>query len=172
RSTRWYPCLDVSLSPLFPPGGTDPLAARPMPSCPRPGAWEVRRWNRPRRCAAGTGEGEDPMGGAIVGADGIARCPWAAGSPALAEYHDTERGLPGRIRRGVFELLCLVAFQVGLSCLPVLGSRAPLRVDFTDHDPTAVTNLTDPRLEQTLTDARLIRHCAQVFVCRTNAPAV
>src|SRR5699024_6940620 len=127
RTARRAPRPDRSASPLCPPGRPDPLAARPLPAGPRPGAWEVRRWSRPRRCAACTGEGEDPMGGAIVGADGIARCPWATGSPALAEYHDTEWGLPVRSERGLFERLCLKAFQAGLSWSTVLGKRPALR---------------------------------------------
>lgn len=112
------------------------------------------------------------MGGAIVGADGIARCPWATGSPALAEYHDTEWGLPVRSERGLFERLCLEAFQAGLSWSTVLGKRAALREAFADFDPDAVADLTDARLEQILTDARLIRNRAKVFACRTNARAV
>lgn len=112
------------------------------------------------------------MGAVIVGADGIARCPWATGSPALAEYHDTEWGLPVRTERGLYERICLEAFQAGLSWSTVLGKRAALREAFAGFDPDAVADFTDEKLEEILTDARLIRNRAKVFACRTNARAV
>ena len=31
--------------------------------------------------------------GAVVGEDGIARCPWGAGDPVNTAYHDTEWGM-------------------------------------------------------------------------------
>jgi DNA-3-methyladenine glycosylase I len=36
---------------------------------------------------------ETPGAGPVVGADGIARCPWGAGDPVNLAYHDTEWGL-------------------------------------------------------------------------------
>lgn len=112
------------------------------------------------------------MGAAMVGADGLARCPWATGSPALTAYHDTEWGLPVRTERGLYERLCLEAFQAGLSWSTVLDKREALREAFAGFDPDAVADFTDTRLEHLLTDSRLIRNRAKVFACRTNARAV
>jgi DNA-3-methyladenine glycosylase I len=33
---------------------------------------------------------------AVIGEDGLGRCPWAVGHPANLHYHDTEWGMPVR----------------------------------------------------------------------------
>ena len=52
--------------------------------------------------------------GLVVGDDGLARPAWATSDPLLREYYDTERGMPVRDERRVFERLSLEAFQSGL----------------------------------------------------------
>lgn len=51
----------------------------------------------------------------VVGDDGLARPAWAAYDPLLREYYDTEWGMPVRDERGLYERICLEAFQSGLS---------------------------------------------------------
>ena len=51
----------------------------------------------------------------MVGADGIARCPWGAGDPVNLAYHDTEWGLRVDGEAAHLERLTLEAFQSGLS---------------------------------------------------------
>lgn len=40
--------------------------------------------------------------GAVVGADGVARCAWAASSPDYVAYHDEEWGRPVHGERALF----------------------------------------------------------------------
>src|SRR5215207_564380 len=43
---------------------------------------------------------ESQSPGAVVGEDGLARCPWAVSHPLNLRYHDTEWGMPVRDERG------------------------------------------------------------------------
>ena len=47
---------------------------------------------------------------AIVGDDGLGRCPWGANDPLLRDYHDTEWGVPVAGEQAYFERLSLEAF--------------------------------------------------------------
>lgn len=115
----------------------------------------------------------DPTaGGAVIGADGLGRCPWALSDPQMTAYHDTEWGVPVRTEHGLFERLCLEAFQAGLSWSTVLRKRDALRGVFHDFDPDAVAAMTDDELDVVLTDRSVIRNRAKVYACRDNARAV
>src|SRR5688500_1076248 len=72
--------------------------------------------------------------GPVIGEDGLARCPWADGDPAMRAYHDEEWGLPVRGERGLFERLTLEAFQSGLSWRTILNKRPGFRAAFRDFD--------------------------------------
>lgn len=64
-----------------------------------------------------------PEDGPVAGADGVARCPWAYGTDALIEYHDTEWGKPLHGERELFERIVLEGFQAGLSWRTILTKR-------------------------------------------------
>jgi DNA-3-methyladenine glycosylase I len=107
----------------------------------------------------------------VVGADGLARPPWAATDPLLREYYDTEWGLPVRDEHGVFERLSLEAFQSGLSWRTVLAKRPAFRHAFADFDPEAVAGFDETDIERLLADAGIIRNRAKILATIGNARA-
>jgi DNA-3-methyladenine glycosylase I len=109
--------------------------------------------------------------GAIVGEDGIARCPWAASHPINRHYHDTEWGLPVRGERGIYERIMLEAFQSGLSWLTILRKREAFREAFAGFDPDTVAAFDDADVERLMRDAGIVRNRAKIEAARTNARA-
>ena len=77
-------------------------------------------------------------GGAVPGADGRLRCPWANTTEDYAVYHDLEWGRPVRGERALFERVTLEAFQSGLSWLTILRKRDAFREVFAGFDPAVV----------------------------------
>jgi DNA-3-methyladenine glycosylase I len=115
--------------------------------------------------------GDAPSRGVVVGADGLARCPWAATHPVNRDYHDTEWGLPVRGERGLYERITLEAFQSGLSWLTILTKRPAFRAAFAGFDPDAVARFGDRDLERLMADAAIVRNRAKIEAARTNARA-
>jgi DNA-3-methyladenine glycosylase I len=99
------------------------------------------------------------------------RCSWAEGSKEMAEYHDTEWGVPLRDDRGLFEFLCLEGAQAGLSWNTILQKRAGYRELFHNFEIEKVSAMTDQELEQILLDKRVVRNKLKVFGVRKNALA-
>ena len=117
------------------------------------------------------GDVSDVSAGVVLGADGLARTPWAYGDPLLLAYYDTEWGLPVHDERGLFERISLEAFQAGLSWLVVLRKRDALRAAFRGFDPDAVAAMTDADLEALMGDASIVRNRAKIAATRANARA-
>ena len=109
--------------------------------------------------------------GIIVGDDGLARPVWASVDPLLRDYYDTEWGMPVRDERGMFERLCLEAFQSGLSWATILRKRPAFREAFAGFDPAAVAEFGDPDVERLMADAGIVRNRAKVLATITNARA-
>jgi DNA-3-methyladenine glycosylase I len=109
--------------------------------------------------------------GAVVGEDGVARCPWAAKPGTMRDYHDTEWGVPVRDEQGLFERLCLEGFQAGLSWSTILNKRDRFREVFHGFDVDRVAAMTDADLERLLTDPGIVRNRAKVLATRKNARA-
>ncbi len=101
----------------------------------------------------------------------LARCPWAEGSAAEADYHDHEWGVPVRDDRTLFEFLTLEGAQAGLSWRTVLLKRDHYRRVFLDYDLDRLVRLTDDDLEQRLLDAGIVRNRLKVWSVRSNARA-
>ena len=108
---------------------------------------------------------------AVVGDDGVARCPWATGHPLNLDYHDTEWGLPVHGERLLFERISLEAFQSGLSWLTILAKRPAFRTAFADFDPDAVAGFTDADVERLMADSAIVRNRAKIEATRKNALA-
>ena len=108
----------------------------------------------------------------VIGADGLARCPWGADPADYRDYHDTEWGRPVRGDRALFERLCLEAFQSGLSWLTILRKRAAFREVFAGFDPAAVAALTSSDVERLMTDARIVRNRRKIEATVVNARAL
>ena len=111
-------------------------------------------------------------GQVIVGDDGLARCPWAATSPMLSDYHDHEWGRVVRGEQALFERISLEGFQAGLSWAIVLAKREAFRDAFAGFDPDVVAAFTDADLEALLRRGDIIRNRAKIHAARTNASAV
>jgi DNA-3-methyladenine glycosylase I len=109
--------------------------------------------------------------GAVVGEDGVARCPWASRPGTMRDYHDTEWGVPVRGERGLFERLSLEGFQAGLSWSTILNKRDRFREVFHGFDVDRVAAMTDDDLEQLMSDTGIVRNRAKIFVTRRNAQA-
>ena len=78
------------------------------------------------------------MSAPVIGDDGLARCPWAAGDPVNRAYHDTEWGQRVSGEAAHLERLTLEAFQSGLSWLTILNKREAFREVFAGFDPDVV----------------------------------
>lgn len=114
-----------------------------------------------------------PEGGRLAepGPDGRLRCPWALGSPDYLDYHDDEWGRPVHDDQGIFERLCLEAFQSGLSWLTILRKRANFRAAFCGFDITAVAAFGPADVARLLGDAGIVRNRAKIDAAIRNAQA-
>jgi DNA-3-methyladenine glycosylase I len=98
------------------------------------------------------------------------RC-FGEGDPLYSDYHDREWGRPVVDEQGLFERLCLEAFQSGLSWAIVLKKRVSIRSAFQDFDPDVVAGFGDAEIEQLLGDPGVIRNRAKIESAIANARA-
>ena len=113
----------------------------------------------------------DRATGAAAGPDGQLRCPWALGTADLLAYHDAEWGRPVRDDRGLFEKLCLEAFQSGLSWLTILRKRENFRAAFAGFEMARVAAFGPGDVDRLLADAGIIRNRAKIEAAIANAGA-
>jgi DNA-3-methyladenine glycosylase I len=99
------------------------------------------------------------------------RCGWAVGEE-LAAYHDEEWGRPVTDERGLYEKLCLEAFQSGLSWVTILRKREAFRAAFAGFDPDAVARFGPRDVERLMGDAAIVRNRAKIDAAIANARAV
>ena len=111
------------------------------------------------------------MTGPTAGPDGLLRCPWCLSTPDYLAYHDTEWGRPIRDDQGMFERLCLEAFQSGLSWLTILRKRENFRAAFADFGIAAVAAFGPADVQRLLGDAGIVRNRAKIEAAITNARA-
>jgi DNA-3-methyladenine glycosylase I len=109
--------------------------------------------------------------GLVPGADGRRRCPWGDSAPDYVAYHDTEWGRPVTDDRGIYERLCLEAFQSGLSWLTILRKREGFRAAFADFEIDRVAEFGEPDIERLLADAGIVRNRAKIEAAIANARA-
>jgi DNA-3-methyladenine glycosylase I len=107
----------------------------------------------------------------VVGEDGRARCRWGASTPDYVRYHDEEWGKPVRDADGLFERLCLEAFQSGLSWLTILRKREAFRAAFAGFEIAAVARFGERDVERLLGDAGIVRNRAKIEASIANAKA-
>jgi DNA-3-methyladenine glycosylase I len=112
------------------------------------------------------------MSGVVIGADGLARCPWGASAPDYLPYHDTEWGKELHGDTALFERVSLEAFQSGLSWITILRKRPAFRVAFAGFDPARVALFDEADVERLLADAGIVRNRAKVLATIANARAV
>jgi DNA-3-methyladenine glycosylase I len=118
-----------------------------------------------------TASTETASTGAAAGPDGRLRCPWALGAAELLPYHDQEWGRPVRDDQGLFEKLCLEAFQSGLSWLTILRKRENFRAAFRGFDLATVAAFGPDDVARLLADAGIIRNRAKIEAAIANATA-
>ncbi|HEX9034141.1 MAG TPA: DNA-3-methyladenine glycosylase I [Streptosporangiaceae bacterium] len=111
------------------------------------------------------------MTGAAPGPDGELRCPWCLSSSDYLAYHDQEWGRPVRGDIGMFERLCLEAFQSGLSWLTILRKRENFRAAFSGFDPAVVAGFGTDDVTRLLADAGIVRNRAKIEATIANARA-
>jgi len=107
----------------------------------------------------------------VIGEDGRARCRWGASAPEYLPYHDEEWGRPVRDANGLYERLCLEAFQSGLSWLTILRKREAFRAAFSGFDIAAVARFGERDAERLMGDARIVRNRAKIDAAIANARA-
>jgi DNA-3-methyladenine glycosylase I len=111
------------------------------------------------------------MPGPIVGDDGLARCPWAAGDPLNRDYHDTEWGRPISGEAAWLERLTLEAFQSGLSWLVILRKRENFRAAFAGFDADVVAAYDENDVARLLADPGIVRNRLKIDAAISNARA-
>lgn len=114
---------------------------------------------------------ESAHGGVVIGADGLARCPWAGSSADYVAYHDTEWGVPIHDEHALYERLMLEAFQSGLAWITILRKREGIRDAFCQFDPEKVAAFTEADIERLMGDARIIRNRQKINAAIRNAQA-
>ncbi|MEV5711356.1 DNA-3-methyladenine glycosylase I [Actinoallomurus sp. NPDC052274] len=107
----------------------------------------------------------------VIGPDGLARCPWGVSAPDYIAYHDDEWGRPVRDDHGLYERLCLEAFQSGLSWLTILRKREGFRRAFDGFDPEKVAAYGPADVERLLADAAIVRNRRKIDATIANARA-
>jgi DNA-3-methyladenine glycosylase I len=108
---------------------------------------------------------------AVVGVDGVARCPWGAGDPVNLAYHDTEWGMRVSGEAAHLERLTLEAFQSGLSWLTILNKREAFRAAFAGFDADVVAAYDESDVERLMADAGIVRNRRKVDAAIANARA-
>jgi DNA-3-methyladenine glycosylase I len=109
--------------------------------------------------------------GAVTGEDGLARCPWGVSAPEYVAYHDEEWGRPVRDDDGLYERLCLEAFQSGLSWLTILRKREGFRRAFDGFMIEKVAGYGPGDVARLLADASIVRNRAKIDAAIANARA-
>jgi DNA-3-methyladenine glycosylase I len=109
--------------------------------------------------------------GLVVGGDGLARCPWGAGSEVYRAYHDEEWGRPISGEAAYLERLTLEAFQSGLSWLTILNKRENFRAAFAGFEADRVAAFDDNDRARLMADAGIVRNRLKIDAAITNAAA-
>ena len=86
-------------------------------------------------------------------------------------YHDTERGVPERDSRALWEKLQLDGMQAGLSWITILRKRDSIREEFDDFEPERLVRWTQPRIEKALQNPGIIRSPKKIEATIGNARA-
>ncbi len=102
---------------------------------------------------------------------GFERPGWARGDALCEEYYDTEWGVPVVNERGLYELVALEGFVVGLSWRLVLRRREGLRRAFEGFEPDVVAAYGEEDVRRILAADDVIRNERKIRAAITNAQA-
>src|ERR1700739_3947922 len=107
----------------------------------------------------------------VLGADGLARCPWSAAPVEYQQYHDLEWGRPVGDDTRIYEKLCLEGFQSGLSWLTILRKREGFRQAFAALEPAKVAAFDEADVARLLANPAIVRHRGKIVAAIDNARA-
>ena len=99
------------------------------------------------------------------------RCLWALSSPSEKQYHDLEWGVPVHDDRLLFEFLILEGAQAGLSWSTILNKREGYRKAFDYFDAEKISNYTEKKITELLTNPEIVRNKLKVNAAVINARA-
>ncbi|MCB2172876.1 DNA-3-methyladenine glycosylase I [archaeon] len=91
--------------------------------------------------------------------------------PLMAEYHDTEWGVPLHDDNELYGLIVLEGAQAGLSWRTVLHRREAYREAFAEFDPLIVSEYTPEKLEDIRENSGVIRNKLKIASAVKNAKA-
>lgn len=98
------------------------------------------------------------------------RCKWCnLNNPKYIAYHDNEWCQPNTDAKYLFEMLILESFQAGLSWECVLNKREDFRKAFDDFDIDKMCNYGDEKIQQLLSDEKIIRNRLKINAAVSNS---
>lgn len=97
------------------------------------------------------------------------RCGWVNEDPLYIKYHDEEWGVPVHDDQKMFEFLVLETFQAGLSWYTILKKRENFRKAFDHFNYKKVAKYGEPKVEELLQDAGIIRNQQKIRAAINNA---
>lgn len=97
------------------------------------------------------------------------RCPWCEKDDLYRNYHDLEWGKPVFDDSLLFEFLVLESFQTGLSWYTILKKREHFRKAFDEFDYSLIAKYKDPKVEELMGDAGIIRNRLKILATVNNA---
>ncbi|MGB0910643.1 MAG: DNA-3-methyladenine glycosylase I [Nitrospirales bacterium] len=98
----------------------------------------------------------------------MTRCIWAT-NDRLIHYHDQEWGIPLHNDQRLFEFLILEGMQAGLSWHTILQKRDAFRLAFDDFRATKISQYQQPKIQQLLNNADIIRNRLKISAAIQNA---
>jgi len=108
----------------------------------------------------------------LIGADGVARCPWPGADPLYVAYHDDDWGRPVHDERELFEKLILDGAQAGLAWITILRKRDGYRRAFDGFDPERIAAYGPDDVDRLLADPGIVRNRQKVAAAISNAQAL
>ncbi len=97
------------------------------------------------------------------------RCRWVNEDPLYIKYHDEEWGVPVHDDKKMFEFLVLETFQAGLSWYTILKKRENFKKAFDKFDYKKIAKYGEPKVEELLQDAGIIRNQQKIRAAINNA---
>jgi DNA-3-methyladenine glycosylase I len=108
----------------------------------------------------------------LIGADGVARCPWPGTDPLYVAYHDDDWGRPVHDERELFEKLILDGAQAGLAWITILRKRDGYRRAFDNFDAERIAAYGPDDVDRLLADPGIVRNRQKVAAAISNAQAL
>ena len=99
----------------------------------------------------------------------LTRCGWGTTDSLLLDYHDREWGAPVHDDVLLFEMIALDGMQAGLSWSTILKKRENFRKAFDGFVPEIVANYSQPKVEELMQDAGIVRNRGKIEAIINNA---